>query len=109
MKPHVSNLRDVHSQQNPSDKREIFCDDKLKAVMGGKPKITMFNMNKLLTPHLLEKVDRSLYVHEPKAKVKIEDDDEEEEHNHGDDDEADGGDDDEAEEDRTDHLDDDED
>ena len=33
--------------QNPSDKREIICDPKLKAVFG-KDKVTMFSMNKYL-------------------------------------------------------------
>ena len=47
-----------HDLQNPDDKREIFCDEKLKKVMGGKSKVTMFNMNTHITDHLLEKVDR---------------------------------------------------
>jgi hypothetical protein len=70
--------------QDPKDKREIFCDDKLKAIMGGQPKITMFNMNKLLTPHLVEKVDRSQYVHEDNKKHKKDDDDEPESDEHED-------------------------
>ncbi len=37
--------------QNPANKREILADDKLKAVFG-KDKATMFEMNKLLSPHL---------------------------------------------------------
>jgi len=49
--------------QNPADKREILCDDKLKAVMGGEDKVTMFNMNRYVTDHLLEKLDRSEYNH----------------------------------------------
>lgn len=53
-----------HNLQNPSDKREILCDDALKAVMGGKSKVTMFSMNKFITPHMIEKVDKSEYVHE---------------------------------------------
>jgi upstream activation factor subunit UAF30 len=43
--------------QNPSDKREILCDEKLRAVMK-KPKVTMFNMNKYISPHILERVER---------------------------------------------------
>ena len=27
--------------QNPADKREIMCDDKLRAVMGGEDRVTM--------------------------------------------------------------------
>jgi len=45
--------------QNPHDKREIICDEKLKAVMGGQKKVTMFSMNKYITPHMLEKLDKS--------------------------------------------------
>jgi len=37
--------------QNPDDGREILADDKLQKVFG-KPKVTMFEMNKLLTQHL---------------------------------------------------------
>jgi chromatin remodeling complex protein RSC6 len=50
--------------QNPDDKRQILCDDKLKAVMGGSDSVTMFNMNRFITKHLLEKLDRSAYVHD---------------------------------------------
>ncbi len=37
--------------QNPDDGREILADDKLKKVFG-KPKVTMFEMNKFLAQHL---------------------------------------------------------
>lgn len=47
--------------QNPADKREIICDDKLRAVMGGEDRVTMFSMNKYVTPHLLEKLNKSEY------------------------------------------------
>jgi upstream activation factor subunit UAF30 len=40
-----------HNLQNPQNKREIIADDKLKAVFG-QDKATMFEMNKLLSPHL---------------------------------------------------------
>jgi upstream activation factor subunit UAF30 len=40
-----------HSLQNPANKREIIADAKLKAVFG-QDKATMFEMNKLLSPHL---------------------------------------------------------
>mmetsp|Transcript_29371 Transcript_29371/g.43863 ORF Transcript_29371/g.43863 Transcript_29371/m.43863 type:complete len:366 (+) Transcript_29371:344-1441(+) len=49
--------------QNPEDKREILCDAKLKRVLGGNSKVTMFSMNKYITAHLLEKMDKSAYVH----------------------------------------------
>ncbi|EED94378.1 predicted protein [Thalassiosira pseudonana CCMP1335] len=56
--------------QNPEDKREINCDELLSRVMGGESKVTMFSMNKYITPHLVEKLDKSEYVHEepPQAK-----------------------------------------
>ncbi len=37
--------------QNPENKREIVADDKLKPIFG-KPKVTMFEMNKYLSQHL---------------------------------------------------------
>ena len=37
--------------QNPTNKREIVADDKLKKVFG-KDKVTMFEMNKHLAQHL---------------------------------------------------------
>jgi len=37
--------------QNPQNKREIIADDKLKPIFG-KPKVTMFEMNKHLAQHL---------------------------------------------------------
>ena len=41
----------AHKLQNPDDGREILADDKLQKVFG-KPKVTMFEMNKLLAQHL---------------------------------------------------------
>ncbi len=40
-----------HNLQNPANKREIIADEKLKAVFG-QDKATMFEMNKLISPHL---------------------------------------------------------
>jgi chromatin remodeling complex protein RSC6 len=40
-----------HDLQNPSNKREIKSDAKLKAVFG-KDKVTMFEMNKYVAQHL---------------------------------------------------------
>lgn len=51
-----------HNLQNEQNKREILCDAKLKAIMK-KSKVTMFEMNALITNHLIEKVDRSEYNH----------------------------------------------
>jgi chromatin remodeling complex protein RSC6 len=40
-----------HNLQNPSNKRNILCDDALKAVMG-KDEVTMFEMTGLVGKHL---------------------------------------------------------
>jgi chromatin remodeling complex protein RSC6 len=40
-----------HKLQDDADKRTIVADAKLKAVFG-QDKATMFEMNKLLSPHL---------------------------------------------------------
>ncbi len=41
-----------HNLQNPKNKRNILADDKLKAIFGGKGEVTMFEMTKLVSPHL---------------------------------------------------------
>ena len=41
----------ANSLQDPADKRTIVADDKLRAVFG-QDKATMFEMQKLLSPHL---------------------------------------------------------
>jgi chromatin remodeling complex protein RSC6 len=41
-----------HNLQNPSNKRNILADDKLKAIFGGKSEVTMFEMTKLVSAHL---------------------------------------------------------
>jgi len=38
--------------QNPANRREIIADDKLKPVFGGKAKVTMFEMTKLVSKHM---------------------------------------------------------
>jgi chromatin remodeling complex protein RSC6 len=40
-----------HNLQNPANKRNILCDDALKAVMG-KDEVTMFEMTGLVGKHL---------------------------------------------------------
>ena len=40
-----------HELQDPADKRTIVADDKLRAVFG-QDRCTMFEMQKLLSPHL---------------------------------------------------------
>jgi chromatin remodeling complex protein RSC6 len=37
--------------QNPANKRNVLCDDLLKAVMG-KDEVTMFEISKLVSKHL---------------------------------------------------------
>ena len=39
-----------HDLQNPKDRREILCDEKMEPIID--KKMTMFSMNKLLTKHL---------------------------------------------------------
>jgi chromatin remodeling complex protein RSC6 len=41
-----------HNLQNPSNKREIIADEKLKPLFHGKDKVTMFEMNSHLAKHL---------------------------------------------------------
>jgi len=41
-----------HDLQNPENKRNILADDKLKVLFGGKGEVTMFEMTKLVSPHI---------------------------------------------------------
>lgn len=38
--------------QDPTNKRNIIADENLKKVFGGKGAVTMFEMTKLVSPHL---------------------------------------------------------
>ncbi|KAE8711600.1 hypothetical protein F3Y22_tig00110283pilonHSYRG00069 [Hibiscus syriacus] len=40
--------------QNPDNKREIFCDEKLKTIFDGKDKIGFLEIGKMLTPHFVK-------------------------------------------------------
>lgn len=40
-----------HDLQNPANRREILADSKLEPIFG-RPKVTMFEMNKYLSQHL---------------------------------------------------------
>lgn len=51
-----------HNLQNPENRKEILCDEKFKKVMENRSKVTMFSMNKYISPHLIEKVDPSEYT-----------------------------------------------
>lgn len=41
--------------QNPANKREILCDEKLKGIFGQKANVTMFEIMKLISPHFIKK------------------------------------------------------
>jgi len=41
-----------HNLQNPANKRNILADEKLKKVFAGKGEVTMFEMAKLIGPHV---------------------------------------------------------
>lgn len=47
--------------------------------MGGNDRVMMFKMNRFITQHLLEKLDRSAFNHEETAVAEDEDDDEDDE------------------------------
>ena len=42
----------ANNLQNPQNKRNILADDKLKPLFGGKGEVTMFEMTKLISPHI---------------------------------------------------------
>ena len=41
-----------HNLQDPKNKRNILADEKLKVLFGGKGEVTMFEMTKLVSPHM---------------------------------------------------------
>ncbi|CAA6667108.1 unnamed protein product [Spirodela intermedia] len=44
----------LHELQNPANKREIQCDEKLKTIFAGKDKVGMLEIAKLLSPHFIK-------------------------------------------------------
>ncbi|KAF0930521.1 hypothetical protein E2562_033259 [Oryza meyeriana var. granulata] len=40
--------------QNPANKREINCDEKLKSIFAGRDKVGMMEIAKLLSPHFIK-------------------------------------------------------
>lgn len=40
--------------QNPTNKKEIFCDAKLKAIFDGKEKVGFLEIGKLLSRHFVK-------------------------------------------------------
>ncbi len=45
----------TNNLQNPANKREILCDEKLKIIFGQKTNVTMFEIAKLISPHFIKK------------------------------------------------------
>lgn len=45
----------ANNLQNPANKREILCDEKLKAILGQKENVDMFEIAKLISPHFIKK------------------------------------------------------
>jgi chromatin remodeling complex protein RSC6 len=41
-----------HDLQDPNKRTDIIADEKLKPIFGGKKKVTMFEMTKLISAHL---------------------------------------------------------
>ncbi|KAJ8486364.1 hypothetical protein OPV22_018849 [Ensete ventricosum] len=41
----------LNQLQNPADKREIRCDDKLKSIFDGRDKVGMFEVSRLISSH----------------------------------------------------------
>ncbi|KAL0429353.1 UNVERIFIED_CONTAM: Upstream activation factor subunit UAF30 [Sesamum radiatum] len=44
----------LHNLQNPSNKKEIICDAKLKKLFNGKDKVGFLEIAKLLSPHFVK-------------------------------------------------------
>ncbi|XP_072967439.1 protein TRI1-like [Typha angustifolia] len=44
----------AHDLQNPANKKEIHCDEKLKSIFDGKEKVGMLEIARLLSPHFLK-------------------------------------------------------
>lgn len=62
--------------QNPEDGRKILCDEAMKCIMGNQDEVSMFAMNKYITPHMVEKLDKSAYTYpEESDKSETEDED----------------------------------
>nr|XP_043610648.1 upstream activation factor subunit spp27-like [Erigeron canadensis] len=44
----------LHQLQNPTNKKEIICDEKLKTIFDGKDKVGFLEIAKLLAPHFVK-------------------------------------------------------
>ena len=51
--------------QNPANKRNIFADEKLKPIFGGKKEVTMFEMTKLASGHINNSKDKIVLIEAP--------------------------------------------
>ncbi|MBA0827259.1 hypothetical protein Goarm_012048 [Gossypium armourianum] len=47
-------FRSFKNQENPSNRKEIFCDEKLKTIFNGKEKVGFLEIGKMLTPHFVK-------------------------------------------------------
>lgn len=53
--------------QNPQNKKEVFCDENLKPVLGGKESVTFTEISKLLSEHFPKAVKVPKTPKEPKG------------------------------------------
>ncbi|KAE8677517.1 ABC transporter G family member 14-like isoform X1 [Hibiscus syriacus] len=44
----------LHNLQNPANKKEIICDEKLKTIFDGKDRVGMLEVAKYLSPHFVK-------------------------------------------------------
>ncbi|WOK95823.1 upstream activation factor subunit spp27 [Canna indica] len=44
----------LYQLQNPTNKREIRCDEKLKSIFGDREKVGMMEIAKLISPHFIK-------------------------------------------------------
>ncbi|XP_023749547.1 upstream activation factor subunit spp27 [Lactuca sativa] len=44
----------LHELQNPENKREIICDEKLKTIFDGRDRVGFLEIAKLLAPHFVK-------------------------------------------------------
>uniref|UniRef100_A0A7N0TCY9 DM2 domain-containing protein n=1 Tax=Kalanchoe fedtschenkoi TaxID=63787 RepID=A0A7N0TCY9_KALFE len=44
----------LHNLQNPTNRRQIICDAKLKTIFSGKDTVGMLEIGKLINPHFIK-------------------------------------------------------
>ncbi|OAY70902.1 Upstream activation factor subunit UAF30 [Ananas comosus] len=52
----------AHGLQNPENKREIRCDEKLKSIFDGKDKVGMMEIARLLSAHFLKSPTKPIHL-----------------------------------------------